>query len=91
LSAEIRDKTVFNVTWSMMNKPADHLPIPLWLIFHPLPSSLRSGAGNFTNQRIAQAKKEVNRVHNKMLLISTTCAILPYRSRKGAATDGSEL
>ena len=30
LSAEIRDKTVFKATWSIMNKPVDHLPI--WLL-----------------------------------------------------------
>ena len=51
-------------------------------------SLIRNGGGNFTYRMKSQLEKEVNRIQKNMLPKSTACVILPYRTRKGAVTNG---
>ena len=79
LSAEIRDKTVFNATWSITNKSVGHLPI--WLLtgsFYTLILSdkgvrilgERSGGGSCSVQSNSTADGWIYAISNNIHLIN---------------------
>ena len=99
LSAEIRDKTVFNATWSITNKSVGHLPI--WLLtdsFYTLILSdkgvrilgKRSGGGSCSVQSNSTADGWIYAISNNIHLINAAGEDIDRRraGQRGACDRG---